>query len=252
MSGSSRRFSQRNLQRPASQPVTPVRRAQEGNLPRSSLSPSTPARFSQRSQAATRDEASNANDDFDVASSNPTLNFLVGLREIVLKQLLLDIEAAGGLLAPTFSLQHICNLKPDVYGPPGSQLRRQVQNKVHKLRKLKPFQYLSVLNFYRVASGALTRSFCPLDSAVLASTESLSEPVTPVRVQRRTVRNSSPSAERQHLVPFETPPRQQRSPHHRPNSAVRQLAMNTQRMFDDFDTNDVGKFNNDGLGIFYV
>jgi hypothetical protein len=179
---------------------------------------------------------------FDVASSNPTNNFLIGLREIVLKALLTDIEALGGVSAPNFSLRQICNSKPDIYGPPGSEQRRQVQNKVTKLRKLTPFQYLSVLNYYRVSSGALTRSFRPLDFAASVSEESLSEPVTPVRLQRRAVAHPSPRLERHHLVPFESPPhRLQRSPLRPPHSAARRLAMNTQLLFEDFNPDDVGE-----------
>jgi hypothetical protein len=193
---------------------------------------------------ATGEEALDAAPAFDIASHNPTVNFLIGLRELVVKALLVDIEAAGGLFAPSFSLKHICNLKPDVYGPPGSELRRQVQNKVNKLRQLAPFQYLSVLNYYRVQSGALTRSFRPFDLAASSRAESLDEPVTPVRTQRRSVASISPSSERTELVPFETPPRSKPSPHRLLHSAARSLAMNTQRMFHDFDMNDVGKFGN--------
>jgi hypothetical protein len=199
-------------------------------------SPSSPARRRlQIPQVAASDEETNAADVFDVESPNPNLNFLIGLREIVVKDLLVDIEAAGGLFSPTFKLKHICNCKPDIYGKPASELRRQVQNKVHKLRQLNQFQYLSVLNYYGVASGALTRSFRPLDSAASASAESPSESSTPVRLQRSAIANVATSDARQSIVPFETPPRQQRSPHRLLNSAARRLAMNTQHMFDDFD-----------------
>lgn len=242
MSGSSRRFSQRNLQRPPSNPVTtPVRRVQ-GNLPRLLSSPSSTQ--SRAVNVPNRDGIPDTAVEFDVASSNPTNNFLIGLREIVVKALLIDIEAAGGLSAPSFSLHRICNCKPDIYGPAGSTLRRQVQNKVYKLRQLAPFQYLSVLNYYRVSSGALTRSFRLLDSADFESDESLSEPVTPIRLQRRAVANASPRLQQNQLVAFESPlQRPHRSPLRQPHSAARRLAMNNQQVFfNDFHLDDVSKY----------
>ena len=238
MSKSSRRFSQRNLQRPPSQSATPVRRVQ-GNLSRSSSLSSTPGRGLQIPQATTGTDFSTDAVVFDVSSCNPINNFLIGLREIVLKALLVDIESAGGFASPTFSLKRICDLKPDIYGSPGSDLRRQVQNKVHKLRQLAPYQYLSVLNYYRVSSGALTRSFRLSESAVSESDELLSEPVTPVRLHCGAVVNTPPSSNRQQLVPFETPPPPKHTPHRQLDSA-RRLAMNTQCVFDDFTLDDVG------------
>jgi hypothetical protein len=79
----------------------------------------------------------------------------------VYKALLVDIEAGGGLHVPTFSCKVICNAKPDTYGNAQSKLRRQVQNKVQKLRCMDELQYQRVLNYFGVASGALTRSKRP-------------------------------------------------------------------------------------------
>lgn len=61
-------------------------------------------------------------------------------------------------------------------------------------RLLSPFQYLSVLNYNRTSSGALTLSFCPLDPAASVSEESLSEPVTPICLQQFHAVAASPQA----------------------------------------------------------
>ena len=116
MSGSSRRTSHRNLQRPSSQPATPNRlprslshsntpsrsRAQ-GNLPPSLLSSTSVARLLPH-PSVVRD-----NDDDDATVCSETVNELLnhgarplsittgGLREVILRALLVDIEAAGGI-----------------------------------------------------------------------------------------------------------------------------------------------------------
>jgi hypothetical protein len=49
-----------------------------------------------------------------------------GLTVIRQRQLLIDILARGGINA--FSLQALCNLKPDIYGAPASEQRQKTQN----------------------------------------------------------------------------------------------------------------------------
>ncbi len=62
-------------------------------------------------------------------------------------------------------------------------------------RLLSPSQYLSVFNYNRTSSGALTLSFCPLDPAASVSEESLSEPaVTPICLQQFHAVAASPQA----------------------------------------------------------
>ena len=111
-----------------------------------------------------------------------------------MKELLVDIERGGELHVPRFSLKHLCNAKPDVYDNPGSDLRRQAQNKVQKLRALDGSKYQQVLNYFRVESSALTRPFCPLDSTAAANLES------PVRLpHHRAPSNDSPREIEDHV-----------------------------------------------------
>jgi hypothetical protein len=62
-----------------------------------------------------------------------------GLTVIQQRQLLIDILARGGINA--FSLQSLCNLKPDIYGAPASEQRRKTQNKVHRWKRLTPSEF---------------------------------------------------------------------------------------------------------------
>ena len=57
-----------------------------------------------------------------------------GLDKDTKRELILDIDQHGGLLV--VDLEALCNKKPDLYGTPNSSLRRQVQNKVGKWKKL--------------------------------------------------------------------------------------------------------------------
>ena len=61
-----------------------------------------------------------------------------------LKQLLQDIEDQGGW-HETFKLKTLCDAKPDVYGLPGTAMRRAVQNKTQRLKKLSRVAYLELL-----------------------------------------------------------------------------------------------------------
>ena len=230
MSGLSRRLSQRNLQRPSSQPSTPVRRAQGNSSAASSIASFQAHRF------PLAPDSDDETDNSSVNILNATPSFLLGLREVVMKALLVDIERGGGLHVPRFSLKHLCNAKPDVYGNPGSELRRQVQNKVQKLRALDGPKYQQVLNYFGVESSALTRSFRPLDSTVAANLES------PVRLpHRRAPSNDSPREIEDHVVVYDSPSRQRAVPPRPPSSVTRRIAMNQQRFFEEFDMDNVSK-----------
>jgi hypothetical protein len=253
MSGSSRRTSHRNLQRPSSQPTTPNRLPRssshattpsrsrvQGNLLRS-LSSSTAAARLLPNPSVVRDYDDDNNNDASVCvatgtellnhGAQPSSITTGGLREVILRALLVDIEAAGGIHDPNFNLQTIVNRKPDVYGGVGTTLRRQVQNKTTKLKRLDRIKYLEVLNYLGVSSHALTRSF---------SSAAVTAPVTPARLARQIDNNTSPRVNDQ-LVPFETPPRGHVSTSRLLQSAARTLAMNTQRFYTDFDMTNVGK-----------
>ena len=67
-----------------------------------------------------------------------------GLPVEVLTQLLQDIEDQGGW-HEAFQLKSLCAAKPEVYGLPGSALRRAVQNKTQRLKKLRRDAYLELL-----------------------------------------------------------------------------------------------------------
>ena len=72
------------------------------------------------------------------------------------RQLLRDIEHYGGLHGS--SVRAICNRKPDYYGAPNSTLRKAVQNKVTRWKKLSPAAYqLLVLDAFG-CTGALVRN----------------------------------------------------------------------------------------------
>jgi hypothetical protein len=61
----------------------------------------------------------------------------VGLPTHVQRQLLQDIETAGGI-GSGFSLRHICDSKEDIYGTASSSTRRSVRNKVYQWQKVLP------------------------------------------------------------------------------------------------------------------
>lgn len=62
-----------------------------------------------------------------------------GLSKTLQRQLLNDIERNGGIL--NVSLQALCNKKADIYGSSNSLLRRAVQNKVSRWKKLTKHHY---------------------------------------------------------------------------------------------------------------
>jgi hypothetical protein len=68
-----------------------------------------------------------------------------GISPAQLTILLYDIESHGGLNG-VVGLRTICNLKPDVYGLPGTKERRVIQNKMHHLKFLSRVEYLQMLS----------------------------------------------------------------------------------------------------------
>ena len=63
------------------------------------------------------------------------------------KQLLVDIQAAGGLHVA--ALKQLCDLKPEIYGLPASQFRRKIQNKVGVWKQKTPH------HFHKIATQLL-------------------------------------------------------------------------------------------------
>lgn len=159
-----------------------------------------------------------------------TPQFLRGLPQTVLKQLLIDIEQAhGGLLG--LKLTSLCNKKPDIYGRPGSALRRKVQNKTFRLKQLSHSDYLHVLNYFNVASGLHTSSLTPTVER---------QSTTPRRESSRPQPAfTSPSPPRSaHFTRTPPPSRTFQSPQPIRDSAARRLNMNSQK-YADFDVNEV-------------
>jgi len=76
-----------------------------------------------------------------------------GLPLHIQKQLLQDIEAAGGLTAA--KLANICNRRSDIYGTPASTRRSQIQQKVKRLKLLSREEYLILLTEHRIFPSEL-------------------------------------------------------------------------------------------------
>jgi hypothetical protein len=98
------------------------------------------------------------NKDDDIAekpASTVTPQIVRGLKKHLFKQLLLDIEASGGL-SENFQLKHICDQKPTVYSVPTSKIRRQVQNRVNRLKKFSATDYQQYLNVFGILSAHQT------------------------------------------------------------------------------------------------
>lgn len=122
----------------------------------------------------------------DGQSSNPRIP--VSLE----KQLLLDIEACGGI-GSTFSLKDLCDSNPEEYGFPASTRRSQIQQKVnywktHKLRYLKRVLALGVAvkNVRTKARGATLRT--PSPETVRSSSSGLkSQKKKPTSATKRSV-----------------------------------------------------------------
>jgi len=158
-----------------------------------------------------------------------TPQFLRGVPQTVLKQLLIDIETHGGLVG--LKLTSLCNKKPDIYGRPGSALRRKVQNKTCRLKHLSPTAYLHVLNYFNVPSGLHTSSLTP--------TVERHSTTTPRRESSRPrPAFTSPSPPRSAHFTRTPPPRTFQSPLPIRDSAARRLNMNSQK-YADFDVNEI-------------
>lgn len=159
-----------------------------------------------------------------------------GLPAQVLKQLLTDLESHGGLNTGV-SIKQICDLKSDIYGCPGSKIRKQVQNRVDRLRRIPYNDYLSLLqslgvpvNLHQISTVShVHSSSLHCTSASTQGYSSMSDS-SPLR------RGSS----RQLMNNFDSPPpRGFRSPN--PSSAAaRRFAMNSQQ-HGEYDPGDVGK-----------
>ena len=67
-----------------------------------------------------------------------------GLPTDVLRQLLQDIEDQGGF-QNVLKLKTLCARRPEMYGLPGSALRRAVQNKTQRLKQMNRAAYLELL-----------------------------------------------------------------------------------------------------------
>jgi hypothetical protein len=61
------------------------------------------------------------------------------LPPLLLRQLIQDIDSNGGI--DLISVRNLCNRKVDIYGTPGSHLRRCVQNQVHRWKTTRKDQF---------------------------------------------------------------------------------------------------------------
>lgn len=111
-----------------------------------------------------------------------------GLQQHVQKQLLQDIEASGEGIA-RLTLRPLCDRKSDIYGEPGTERRRQVQNKFHRWKLLETIEYHKLLNNFGVYPNVRSQE----------SEEEEEEP-TP----------STPTAHQHHQLPPRSPPPIQR------------------------------------------
>ena len=104
-----------------------------------------------KQRAIPSDRSSDESDCDDTSDSNhPTPQLARGLSETNFKQLLTDIEEAGGI--GFFSFGKICKEKPEIYGNPDSALRSQFRNKLRSLRSYNSTDYQLVLGQYNVKS----------------------------------------------------------------------------------------------------
>ena len=95
-----------------------------------------------------------------------------GLSTTLQRQLLKDIERNGGIT--NVSLKGLCNKKTDIYGLPNSSLRKAVQNKAFRWKRLTRHQYkllvLELLGNDDSTEQSSTRSIVRKKPAALAET----------------------------------------------------------------------------------
>ncbi|KAL7568441.1 hypothetical protein ACA910_012154 [Epithemia clementina (nom. ined.)] len=80
-----------------------------------------------------------------------------GLSDLLTKILLRDFEQSGGDMQD-FDLKGLCDNNTDVYGQPGSQLRRQVQLRWAKIKLRNPPAYCRYLKQFNVEQGKITKA----------------------------------------------------------------------------------------------
>ena len=121
---------------------------------------------------------SSSSKDSKISSSRKEVNMKnEGLSKTLLLQLLQDIEQRGGL--HNVSLKRICGRNPEFYGIPGSQLQRQIQNRVSRWQKLTPSEYDLVLIHFQVKRFGEEKGPKPSSASIPISQ---SEMPTPGRV----------------------------------------------------------------------
>jgi hypothetical protein len=106
-----------------------------------------------------------------------------GLSSSIQKQLLVDIEEAGGLASCV--LEVVCNAKEDIYGQPNSKHRRKVQN------VLKYWRGLSAQAFAAKRQSFLLLEPSPTTPTIQSPTPT-NKPAQPTR--RSTLSSSKPSS----------------------------------------------------------
>jgi hypothetical protein len=81
---------------------------------------------------------------------------IAGIQRYHTKQLLQDLERSG-IPRQEFDLLGLCNTAEQIYGFPGSDLRRQVQKRFCHIKKKSVYNYVKYLESFQVLPGRATR-----------------------------------------------------------------------------------------------
>ena len=88
------------------------------------------------------------------------------LDNLLVKNLLQDIEKSGKT-RKDFSLPALVNTNPNLYGGPGSELRRAVQKKFDQVQRKKPKNYRKLLDQVRIILSFVVFGSYPLVNCVI-------------------------------------------------------------------------------------
>jgi hypothetical protein len=113
-----------------------------------------------------------------------------GLTSSIQKQLLVDIEEAGGLAS--CNLEVVCNAKEDIYGQPNSKHRRKVQNVLKYWRGLSAQAFAAKRQSFLLLESSQTTPTTQPTTPTKSSPTPTNKPSKPTR--RSTLSSSKPSS----------------------------------------------------------
>jgi hypothetical protein len=113
-----------------------------------------------------------------------------GLSTTLQRQLLKDIERSGGIT--NVSLKGLCNKKTDIYGLPSSSLRKAVQNKASRWKRLTKHQY-KLLVLELLGDDGTDRSSTSARKKPAVQTAAVGTPQTNATAKRRLEFESPPA-----------------------------------------------------------